>query len=67
MHLMLPEDTLLGEWWVMGMYITRSKKNEPYEMLSPDQQLAPFVLPYKMLCFLVQLGAVYKAEQNIAR
>lgn len=47
----------------MGMRIMRSKKNEPYEMLSPDQEL---VLPYKMLCCLVQLGAIYKAEQNIA-
>lgn len=49
----------------MGMHIMKLKKNEPYEVLSPDQELAPLVLPYKMLCCLVQLGAVYKAEQNI--
>lgn len=37
-------------------------------MLSPDEELTPLVLPYKMLLLpqcLVQLGAVNKAEQNI--
>ena len=41
-------------------------------MLSPDEELAPPVLPYKMLLLLllrclVQLGAVNKTEQNIPR
>lgn len=37
-------------------------------MLSPDEELAPPVLPYKIMLLqwcLVQLGAVSKAEQNV--
>lgn len=64
---MLPEDVLFGEQLLMGMNIVRSKKNEPREMLSPEEELTPPVLPYKMLLLLgclVQLGAINKAEQN---